>query len=69
MTIEEITKRIEQIKELGAHDDESAHAREDDLREDFLRYVKAAANSDAEIPEKAALVLSTNDLRFSRWCA
>ena len=66
MTIEEIQTQIGGIRAVQ-DDCESAHFKDDALREDFIRYV-----STLEIPtlaEKAKLVLSTNDIVFDRWYA
>ncbi len=68
MTTEDIQKRIDNIQVTAdAGDDEYAHSQEDQLREDFIRYV-----STLHIPSlaaKAKLVLSTENIKFSRWCA
>jgi hypothetical protein len=69
MTRQEIETRIEHIREF-AGDDETAHGLEDDLRRDFL---KAIASGEIDIrwdmAELAALVLTTDDIDFERWCA
>jgi hypothetical protein len=66
MTLEEIQKRVAAIKEM-AGDDESAHGAEDQLYSDFIAYVATLDNHS--LAQKAKLVLSTAELRFSRWCA
>ena len=49
-------------------DDEVAHSIEDDLREWFIEYVRDNS-SDIYLSDAAALVLSTNNIEFARWCA
>ena len=72
MTQETIKQRIEEIKRIS-HDDEVAHSMEDELREDFIRYVENCDNFGTDypspIPYMAKLVLSTNEIKFARWCA
>lgn len=65
MEKKDILKAIEDIKN-SADDDESAHCLEDTLRESFIEYI--ATRKDA-LGEKARLILSTNEIDFSRWCA
>lgn len=66
MTLEEIKKRIAHIEKIAA-DDEAAHGEEDDLRHDVL---KAIAGGSCEDPAAcAALVLTTSEIDFCRWCA
>jgi phosphosulfolactate phosphohydrolase-like enzyme len=67
MTIQEIQKRVDEIAAV-THDDETAHGREDKLRADFIAHVRTNPN-DPELSAKAALVLSTDDMNFARWCA
>jgi len=59
MTIEQIEKRLAEIKAV-ASDDERAHSEQDDLFEDFIRSL--------DTPE-AKKVLEVLDIEFSRWCA
>lgn len=66
MTINDIEKAIAKIK-AAADDDEMAHVYEDELYAAFIGYV-AGGGSD-NLSEKAKLVLSTEDISFSRWCA
>jgi hypothetical protein len=66
MTLEEIQKRIDAIDAI-ADDDESAHSLEDQLYTDFINYV-ASINNES-LAAKAKLVLSTQNIEFSRWCA
>jgi hypothetical protein len=66
MKLRDIQDRVEAIKAISV-DDEAAHNEEDALREDFIRYV--AQTAAPSLAEKARLVLSTNDIKFNRWCA
>lgn len=68
MTTEEIQKRVIEIQEI-ARDDEAAHAREDELRDDFIAYVASLSKQHPGLAKKAKLVLSTSDIELSRWCA
>lgn len=65
MTTEEIEAKIEGIR-TGAGDYEVAHAMEDELQRDFIRYV---ATLGIPISSKAKLVLSTDKIDFPRYCA
>ena len=66
MTIEQIKDRVEHIRTI-ADDDEMAHVAEKELLSDFVEYVASLDN--ASLAEKARAVLSTKDIRFSRWFA
>lgn len=46
-------------------DDESAHALDDALREAFLVWL---AKRKDDIGRKARILLTSNDMNFSRWC-
>ncbi len=61
--IEGLIKFIEENR----HDDESAHQAEDELR----RYVLHAIAQGGEVlaADLARLALSTQDVRFAKWCA
>ena len=65
MTLEEIKRRIERIKEKK-HDNEMAHVHEDALREDFIKHI---AKRKDKIGGLAREILKTNKINFSRWCA
>ena len=67
MTTKEIMERIQHIRDRAA-DPEAAHANEDKLRADFIRYV-ATLGSLSPLAQKAKLVLTTDDIEFARWCA
>lgn len=66
MTKEYLEKRIKEIEDMK-NDDEMAHCSEDDLYEDFIRYV--SENGPQELAEKAKIVLKTKEIKFSRWYA
>lgn len=66
MTMEEIEKAVQHIREI-AGDDEAAHGREDELHVTFIRHV--ADTACGELAKKARRVLTTSKIRFSRWCA
>ena len=69
MTLKQIKKRIKKIKDMSS-DDECAHSEEDLLREDFIKYISEISRYDLDgINYKAELILSTNDIKFARWCA
>lgn len=65
MTTDQIKERIKYIEAIKS-DDEVAHGAEDDLYRDFIAYV---ASGGEDLVEKAKLVLSTQDIKFARWCA
>ncbi|MCK5016933.1 MAG: hypothetical protein KAS32_07655 [Candidatus Peribacteraceae bacterium] len=65
MTIKEAKNRIEHLKEI-AGDDEAAHIEEDDLRDDFILYV---AKRKDRIGKIAKIILTSEEVQFSRWCA
>lgn len=67
MTVAEVRKRIKEIKRLVAeHDDEVAHGKEDDLRDEVLRAIAygGAANAGALV----RAVLKTGEIKFARHC-
>lgn len=67
MTIEEIEKRVQEIREIADDDDdEAAHSKEDDLRNDVLLAISKGASNPEEL---AYAVLKTGQIEFSRWCA
>lgn len=66
MTTEEIQNALDRIRNSGG-DHEAAHAIEDRLYAEFIRYV--FLSGDLALSSKAALVLSTKDMEFERWCA
>jgi hypothetical protein len=66
MNLEEIRKRIDDIKAMAA-DDQLAHEAEDGLWRDVLQTIADGACDD---PTAAArLVLTTSEIDFARWCA
>lgn len=68
MNIKEIQRRVAEIKECAAaDDDEAAHAREDRLYEDFIVYI--SKNGSDEVKAMATEILKTADIKFSRWYA
>lgn len=67
MTSEEIEKRLAHIREVVG-DPEAAHSAEDQLYEDFIRYV-ASLEKLAKLSAKAKLVLKANEIKFPRFCA
>jgi hypothetical protein len=66
MSIQDIQERIDNIK-ASVGDDEAAHGMEAALRRDFIAYLANGGTKD--IRSKAALVLTTAELNFARWCA
>ena len=67
MTLQEINKRVQSIKNVAEADAEAAHQLESALREDFI--ISMSKSSDKSLKEKAEAVLSTNGISFSRWFA
>jgi len=65
MTKKEIVRMIQEIQDM-ANDAESAHILEDNLREDFIKYI---AKRKDYLGKKARLILTTNNIDFARWCA
>ena len=73
MTIQEIQERVDDIAKFtesspAVYVGVMAHEMEDDLRADFLAYVRDNP-TDPELGAKAALVLSTSEIKFHRWYA
>ncbi len=66
MSLLEAHHRVADIRAM-AGDDEIAHGAEDQFRDDVLRYLAEVA--PAELGELARIALSTNEIKFSRWCA
>lgn len=68
MSIEEISLAVAVIKQEAKESDyETAHIREDQLRDTFIKYVASLGNPS--LAAKAKLVLSTNTLKHERWYA
>lgn len=67
MTLTEIQKVLNDIKELVGYE-ELAHITEHVLMVQFIKYI-ASNPSDPELAEKAKLVLTSNEIKFSRWYA
>jgi hypothetical protein len=66
MTIEEIRKKVQTIKDMKS-DPEAAHGAEDSLYQDLL---EAIAASQVENPAEAAKeALYAQSIEFPRWCA
>lgn len=65
MQLEDVVKMVEEIRVL-AHDDEAAHAKEDDLYEMVLQEV---GNRNPESVEMACEALKTKKISYARWCA
>ena len=68
MTLGEIQQQIERINALK-DDNEAAHGEEDDLRNAFICYIAESDIVPPTIRKKARLVLSSNDIEFTRWYA
>jgi hypothetical protein len=67
MTIEDVEKGLEEIRELDRKgDDEGAHYADDALRDEILMAIADGAGNAREL---ARLALETNRLTFSRWYA
>ena len=66
MDIEEIKARVEGIKNI-ASDYEGAHAVEDQLMYDFIKYV--SENGEPLLAEMASEIMKTEQIEFPRYCA
>jgi len=66
MTILEALERVKTIEDMR-DDPESARSYEDDLYEDFVRFV--ADKNKGKLGEIAKLILETKKMDFPRWCA
>ncbi len=66
-SLTDIENMIEYIKSIK-DDDEAAHSCEDKLREEFIVAI-AKGRLEEQLNTAANLVLSTNDIKFARWCA
>lgn len=71
MLIQNIRRRVQEVANLVLlGDNETAHAMEDALRLDFLRYVEICAREkkwDIDMEQKVAAVLSTQHIKFNRF--
>lgn len=66
MNLSDVEKCIEEIRK-NKTDDEVAHSMEDHLRRDVLI---AIATGKVDDPVKmAVLALTTQDIKFGRWCS
>jgi len=66
MTEKEIRQRVEEIRDMQCNS-EGAHFAEDSLHRDFITYV--AESFTGSLSTKARIVLSSQDIEFSRWYA
>jgi hypothetical protein len=66
MTFDELNERIALIRACS-DDPEAAHSREDDLRDDVLKFI--ASGHCLDPIEYAKRVLRTSEIEFERWCA
>lgn len=70
MITKEIKHLIGIIKDHAKIGDcEAAHLAEDDLREYFIRYLAETRITTECFGELARLVLSTNKIKFDRYCS
>ena len=67
MTLLEIQEALHNISAC-AGDDELAHIEDDKLMLAFIKYV-STYEADPELAEKAKLVLTSAEIKFSRWYA
>ncbi len=66
MNVREVLERVAMIADM-AGDDEEAHSEEDALHREVLR---AVAEGQAEDPAACARhALTTQEIKFARWCA
>ena len=69
LTIEDVKKRINKIKDLDG-DDEVQHVYEDDLFYDFVESIKNGDYlSKKQIEEVADELFKVREINFSRWHA
>lgn len=67
MTIGYIKKAVENISDYK-RSDETAHQLEDELYYNFIEYISTSENLNIdELKQKAKLILSTKEIKFSRW--
>lgn len=66
MDINEIKQRVQRIEQAKG-DCECAHGMEDQLMQDFIRYI--AENAPRGLARMAREVLKTEDIDFPRYCA
>jgi hypothetical protein len=67
MTVLGVKRAVTKIRDLAGYDDESAHAREDELWADVL---EAIASGKGDPPaDLARAALATREIAFSRWYA
>jgi len=66
MTPAYVAGAVKKISDIRG-DDEAAHAEEDKL---YLEILRAIASNDCDNPAACAqLAISTQELKFERWCA
>lgn len=64
MNPQQIRARVAGIRD-NTHDDESAHASEDELHQDVLAAIADGADNPAALAREA---LATRGIDFARWC-
>lgn len=67
VTVEDVKRIVEEIRDVR-HDDERAHAMEDDLYKAVLCAI-ATYRTDNTAAQLAAEALKAHDIEFARWCA
>lgn len=65
ITPTEARERVEMIRAI-ANDDEAAHGAEDQLRQDVLQAIAEGTRHSRALAE---IALTTDEIRFARWCA
>lgn len=68
LTLAAVNEAVEHIR-FVAHDDETAHSCEDDLRRLFIQHVAGRTDVPDDLAAMARAVLSTEGISFARWCA
>jgi hypothetical protein len=68
-TIEGLQGWIRHIEQIADDDDGLAHVNEDDMRAAILKAVATGRVGGLLARELCALALTTDDIKFHRWCA
>lgn len=67
MNLDTIKSRVNDIREEGVSDCESAHAKEDDLYLDFITYISKHGTNKYKLMAKE--ILKTKKFNFPRHCS
>ncbi len=67
-TLSDLEQMVGVIKHIGNGDPEAAHGNEDNLRGVALKMIRDNPTDSVLVEHAARIALSTDEIRFPRWC-